>query len=568
MNLGIKGSNMGNLISKRKWLWVAVPLAMMVGVGYVARPAGDDYFEISKNLDIFGKMYREVHSNYVDDIEPTDFMRTGIDAMLKSLDPYTNYISASEIEDYRFMSTGQYGGIGAMIGKRDNRVIVTEPYEGSPAVKAGLRAGDVIVQIDNERITPENVKNIDVRDLLRGQPKSKVRLVVEREGTPGTLAMDVERDDIKILNVPYWGMVDDEIGYISLTGFTADAAKEVKTALEDLKGKHPDLKGLLLDLRGNPGGLLFEAIDISNIFVPKDELIVETRGKMEGSLKSYTARNHPVDPNIPLAVLVNRRSASASEIVSGVMQDLDRGVIVGQRSYGKGLVQTTRPLSYNSQIKITTAKYYTPSGRCIQAIDYSSRNEDGSVGKIPDSLQKAFKTHNGRTVYDGGGIAPDVEVKLPDLHTVTQELMRKSMIFDYATHFRSKHESIASAREFAITEEIYKDFLAFCKEKAFTFETKTEKEFVRFKELVEEEHYHDELAIELKSIETKVMKEKEQDLINFREEISKLLRNEIVMRYYYRKGEIEASFSMDPDILEATKVLKDSERMKKILAGG
>jgi carboxyl-terminal processing protease len=556
---------MNKLMQKKRWLLALLPVLLLTGVGYVARPAGDDYFEISKNLDIFGKLYREVHTNYVDDIEPTDFMRTGMDAMLKSLDPYTNYISAAEIEDYRFMSTGQYGGIGAMVGKRDNKVIITEPYENSPAAKAGLRAGDVIIQIDNEKITNDNVKNIDVRDLLRGQPKSTLKITVEREGLATPLTVDVERDDIKILNVPYWGMIDQEIGYISLTGFTADAGKEVKAALEDLKAKNPGIKAVMLDLRGNPGGLLFEAIDISNIFVPKDEMIVETRGKMEGSLKSYTARNNPVDTQIPLAVLVNRRSASASEIVSGVMQDLDRGVIVGQRSYGKGLVQTTRPLSYNSQIKITTAKYYTPSGRCIQAIDYSHRNEDGSVGKVPDSLQKAFKTHNGRTVYDGGGIAPDIDVAIPDLHTVSQELIRQNMIFDYATKFRSQHETISSARDFKITDEIYNDFVAFCKSKSFTFETKTEKEFSKFKELVEEEHYTDELTADMKSLEAKLQKEKQEDLLNFRPEISNMLRNEIVMRYYYRKGEIEASFDMDPDVLEAIKVLKDPVRMSKIL---
>lgn len=552
----------------KRWLWAIVPTVMLMGVGYVSAPPGDEYFEISKNLDIFGKMYREVHANYVDDIEPTDFMRTGMDAMLKSLDPYTNYISAAEIEDYRFISTGQYGGIGAMVGKRDNKVIVTEPYENSPATKAGLRAGDVIIQIDNEKITDANVKGLDVRDLLRGQPKSKVKLVVEREGEAAPLNLELERDDIKILNVPYWGMVDAETGYISLTGFTADASKEVKAAFEDLKTKNAGMKSVILDLRGNPGGLLFEAIDISNLFVQKDELIVETRGKMEGSLKSYTARNNPLDADMPLAVLVNRRSASASEIVSGVMQDLDRGVIIGQRSYGKGLVQTTRPLSYNSQLKITTAKYYTPSGRCIQAIDYSNRNEDGSVGKIPDSLQKAFKTKNGRTVYDGGGINPDIVVELPELHTVSQELLRKNLIFDYATKFRTKHETIAAAREFEITDEIYSDFTAFCKSKGFTFETKTEKEFVKLKELIESEHYHDELAPEIKAMEAKIMKEKEEDLVNFRSEISKLLRTEIVMRYYYRKGEIEVSFDMDPDVLEALKVLKDPARMNKILGKG
>jgi carboxyl-terminal processing protease len=550
--------------------WAVIGLATVsvaFGLGFVARPAGDDYFEISKNLDIFGKMYREVHSNYVDDIEPTDFMRTGIDAMLKSLDPYTNYISAAEIEDYRFMSTGQYGGIGALIGRRDNKVIVSEPYENSPAAKAGLRAGDIIVQIDNEKITAENLKTLDVRDLLRGQPKSKVMITYEREGQEGSKTVEVERDDIKILNVPYWGMIDEEVGYISLTGFTSGASKEVKDALEDLKAKNPNMKSLVLDLRGNPGGLLFEAIDISNLFVNKDEPIVETRGKMEGSLKSYNARNNPVDPNIPLAVLVNRRSASASEIVSGVMQDLDRGVIVGQRSFGKGLVQTTRPLSFNSQIKITTAKYYTPSGRCIQAIDYSNRNEDGSVGKVPDSLQKAFKTHNGRTVYDGGGVNPDVEVALPEYHTVTNELLRQNIIFDFATRFRNSHETIPPSREFKITDAIYQDFLAFCKEKEFNFETKTEKEFSRFKQVVDDEHYTDEVSDELKAMEAKIIKEKQEDLVTWKSEISKLLKNEIVLRYYFRKGELESSFDVDADILEAVKVLKTPGKVESILKG-
>lgn len=560
---------MSNYIRRKKWLFLFVPLIAIASVGFISRDnAGDDYFEISKNLDIFGKLYREVHSYYVDDVDPTKFMRTGIDAMLNSLDPYTNYISASEIEDYRFMSTGQYGGIGALIGKRDGKVIITEPYKNCPADKAGLLAGDVIIQIDNEKVTDENVNTLDVRNLLRGQPKTKVNVVVEREGSPAPISVDVERDDIKIDNVPYAGMVDDEIGYISLTGFTNGASKEVKAALEKLKKENPGIKGVMLDLRDNPGGLLFEAIDISNIFVNQGEKIVETRGKIEGSLKTYSARSNPVDNAIPLVVLINRRSASASEIVSGVMQDLDRGVIVGQRSFGKGLVQTTRPLSYNSQIKVTTAKYYTPSGRCIQAIDYSNRNDDGSVGKIPDSLQKAFTTVNGRQVYDGGGIAPDIEVEMPEYHTITQELVRQSFVFDFATAYRVKHESIPSPREFEITDAIYKEFVDYVQGRDFDFETKTEKEFAKLKELMEEEAYHDELEPELKVIDEKIRAEKIQDLTSFRDEISQFLKTEIITRYYFKEGEVEASFDMDPDILEAKKILKDAESYKKILQGG
>jgi carboxyl-terminal processing protease len=558
------------MMFKRKTLrtgfLIALPAILLFNVGYFSRPENDDYFEISKNLDIFGKMYREVHTNYVDDIDPTQFMRTGIDGMLKSLDPYTNYISAAEIEEYRFMSTGQYGGIGAMVGLQNGKICITEPYEGYPAEKAGLRAGDIIIQIDNEKVGDAS-NAADVRNLLRGSPKTKVRLSVRREGTPDPITVDVERDDIKILNVPYFGMASPDVGYISLTGFTTGAANEVKAAMEDLKKNNPGIKGLILDLRGNPGGLLFEAIDISNLFVAKDEMIVETRGKMEGSLKSYTARNMPVDVDIPLAVLVDRRSASASEIVSGVMQDLDRGVLLGQRSFGKGLVQTTRPLSYSSQIKITTAKYYTPSGRCIQAIDYANRNEDGSVGKVPDSLKKAFKTKVGRTVYDGGGVDPDIEVKRPEFHTVTTELARQGLIFDFATKYRNSHESIASAREFKVDDALYAEFAAFCRSRNFTFETKTEKEFAKLKGMMKDEHYDQDLAVELKAIETKLAKEKQEDVMAFKDEISKLLRTEIVTRYYYKKGEIEASFNMDPDILASLDILRNQTEYKGILAG-
>jgi len=549
-------------------MFLVVPLLAIASVGFISRnPAGDDYFEISKNLDIFGKLYREVHGFYVDDVDPTDFMRTGIDAMLESLDPYTNYISAAEIEDYRFMSTGQYGGIGAVIGKRDGKVIITEPYQDYPADKAGLRAGDRILQIDDEKITDENVNTLDVRDLLRGQPKTNVKILVEREGIDKPFSVDVSRDDIKIDNVPYSGMIDDEVGYISLTGFTNGASKEVKSALEKLKNENANLKGVVLDLRDNPGGLLFEAIDISNLFVNKGEKIVETRGKIEGSLKTYTARNNPVDTDIPVAVVINRRSASASEIVTGVMQDLDRGVVVGQRSFGKGLVQTTRPLSYNAQLKITTAKYYTPSGRCIQAIDYSNRNEDGSVGKIPDSLQKAFTTVNGRPVYDGGGIMPDLEVNPDDYHTVTQELVRQSIIFDFATRFRNTHESIPDARTFEITDEIFEEFKAYCKEREFTYETKTEKQFSKLKELMEEEAYYEDLKGELDNIDGKIDHAKGEDVEEFRDEIANFLKMQIIGRFYFKRGEIEASFDLDPDLLEAVAVIKDQEKYKSILKG-
>lgn len=557
---------MSNFIRKPKaWLLVLLLLPLGMSVGFYSRPSGDLHFEITKNIDIFGKMYREVHTNYVDEIDPTDFMRTGINSMLQSLDPYTNYISASEIEDYRFMSTGQYGGIGAVVGKVDGKMIITEPYENYPAVAAGLRAGDQIIKVGNEAITDDNINEIDVKDLLRGQPKTKVNLTIRRVGKAEPFEVEVERADIKIKNVPFKGVVDGNVGYISLTGFTSGASKEVKEAIDELRKANPELKGIILDLRGNPGGLLYEAIDISNLFVPQGEKIVETRGKIEGSLKTYTARNNPVAPEIPLAVLINRRSASASEIVSGVMQDLDRGVVVGQRSFGKGLVQTTRPLSYNSQIKITTAKYYTPSGRCIQAIDYSNRNEDGSVGKIPDSLQNTFQTAGGRIVKDGGGVEPDAEVAEPDYHTVTRELVRQNVIFNFASFYRANHESIPAAGEFKITDAIYTEFTDYCKNEGFTFDTKTEKQFARLKELMVEEKYADVLDGELKTIESKISAEKQTDLIEFRGEISDLLKRELVSRYYYRSGEVEASFNSDPEILKAKEILLSPEKYREML---
>lgn len=555
----------------RRGAILLVIVLAITGINLVgSRPAYapiDKYFEISKNLDIFGKLYREVNGYYVDEVDPNQFMRVGIDGMLESLDPYTNFISASEIEDYRFMSTGEYGGIGAVISKRDGKVLISEPYEDSPADKAGLRAGDIIIQIDEEKVGDVDAQTLDVRNLLRGQAGSTVDIVVERVGAAAPIAVQVTRDDIKIKNVPFHGMVNKEVGYISLTGFTKGANKEVRDAFTELKTNNPEMKGVILDLRGNPGGLLFEAIDISNLFVKQGAKIVETRGKIEGSHQSYYAEKTPLDTEMPLAVLINRRSASASEIVSGVMQDLDRGVVVGQRSFGKGLVQTTRPLSYNTQLKITTAKYYTPSGRCIQAIDYSHRNDDGSVGKVPDSLRKEFKTTNGRSVFDGGGVTPDLKVEDPDYHTVTRELIRQNMIFDFATEFRSKNEEIGNPRDFKINDKIYNEFVAFTRDRKFTFETKTEKELENLKKMLEEEDYYEDVQKNIEELETQVHAQKSSDLNEFRDEISDFLKSEIVTRYHFRSGEIEVSFDNDPDILEALNVLKDPVKYEKTLSG-
>lgn len=540
--------------------------AVAVTAGFVGfkSAAPDQYFEISKNLDIFGKMYREINGNYVDEVEPGKFMRTGIDAMLSSLDPYTNYISAAEIEEYRFTSTGQYGGIGASVIRRGNKIIIEEPYEGYPAQELGLRAGDEILQIDDLVVSKPEAAKTEARELLHGAPNTPVKLLIRREGT-ADFFITVQRADVKIRNVPYYGMIDNEIGYISLTGFMQGAGQEVRMALENLKRENPGMKSLVLDLRGNPGGLLLESIEIANLFVAQKEKIVETRGRSEGAYQPFYAERPPLEPDMPLAVLVNHRSASASEIVSGVMQDLDRGVVVGVRSYGKGLVQTTKPLSFNTQIKLTTAKYYTPSGRCIQALDYSHRNPDGSVGKVPDSLMKAFRTKNGRTVYDGGGVMPDVEVKETERHVVVNELVNQAILFDFATRYRNTHESIPAINEFQVDDALWNEFTAYVKTRDFKYSTRTESELATLKNLMKAESYLDKLEADVKAIEDKILQEKTQDLSSHRKEISDLLRMEIVMRYHYKKGEYQASFSSDPDVLEATRILKDSPRYNKIL---
>ena len=413
-------------------------IASLVGVASLTLVSFDDNttFEIAKNLDIYYTLFRELNLYYVDDTKPGDLIKKSIDAMLTSLDPYTVYIPESQMEDFRFMTTGQYGGVGALIRKDGEYVVITEPYEGFPAQKNGINAGDVILEIDGQSIKGKN--SSEVSDMLKGQPKTLLKLKLKRPGTTDPIEKNIEREEIKIDAVPYYGVFSDSIGYINLSSFTESAYADVKKALLDLKEKQ-NVKSIIFDLRGNPGGLLIEAVNITNLFVPKAESIVSTKGKVKDWDKNYTAAMSPVDTEMPIVILVNSGSASASEIVSGAIQDLDRGVIIGQRTFGKGLVQTTRPLSYNAKLKITTAKYYTPSGRCIQALDYTHRNPDGSVGKIPDSLVTEFKTKNGRSVYDGGGVSPDVLLESEQLSNLSGSLYNKNLFFDFATEFAIKH---------------------------------------------------------------------------------------------------------------------------------
>ena len=525
----------------------------------------DEFFEISRNIDIFVSMYRELDMYYVDDIKHGEIMKNGIDAILESLDPYTNYIPESEIEDYRFMTTGQYGGIGSMIGQKGEYVVVTDPYEGFPAQKADLRAGDVILEIDGKTI--KGKKTDEISKILKGQPNTQVKLLVKRPGESTPMEKVITRAEIKINSVPYYGMLDNEVGYIKLTGFTENASQEVKTALLDLKNKN-NAKSIVLDLRGNPGGLLNEAVDIVNLFVDRGIEVVTTKGKVKEWDKSYKAMNAPVDTQIPLVVLVNSGSASASEIVSGSIQDLDRGIVIGQRTFGKGLVQTTRPLSYNSQLKVTTAKYYIPSGRCIQALDYSHRNEDGSVGKVPDSLVSLFKTKKGRVVADGGGISPDWAIKPEELSNISRSLITKQLIFDYATEYRSKNPSIAPAKSFKLTDSEYEAFVAWLADKDYDYVTRSEKSLDELKEIAIKEEYFEGMKKEFEALKKTLMHDKEADLKKFKPEIMELLQDEISSRYYFQKGRIENAFSYDPEILKAIEALKDKAVFDNIMTKG
>jgi carboxyl-terminal processing protease len=537
------------------------------GIAFIASLSAftqtDKYFEIAKNMEIFSSVYKEVNLLYVDEINPSQFVETGIDAMLASLDPYTNYIPEDKIEDFRTQLTGQYGGIGAVIGERHDKIMILMPYDGFPAQKAGLQIADEIISVDGIITTSKN--SSEVSKLLRGQADTPLKIKVKRYNQEQPLEFTLSRQKIKISNVPYYGMVNSNTGYMKLSEFTQAASIEVKKALTELKVQ--GAKQIIFDLRGNPGGLLNEAVNISNIFIPKDKLVVSTKGKVAEWNTKYITELMPDDLDIPLVVLVNGRSASASEIVSGVIQDYDRGVIVGQRSYGKGLVQTTRELPYKSQIKVTTAKYYTPSGRCIQAIDYAHRAADGTVLKFADSLRTAFLTANKRTVYDGGGVTPDITVTQDSISPILISLVTKSLLFDYATEYHAKRASIGDARKFKLTDAEYQDFVNWLKGKDYTYTTKVEKSLDEMTAQSKQEKYYDAMKSQLEQMKTVINKDKENDLIKFKSQIMEYMEEEIASRYYLQKGIIEASFDSDNDIQAALEVLNNKTKYDKILSG-
>lgn len=545
--------------SKKIVLVVSLLLTSIFSVGFV-----DNYFEISKNIDIFTTLYKELNIFYVDETDPGELMKKAIDSMLESLDPYTTYIPESEMEDFRFMTTGQYGGIGAIISKRGDYVMISEPYEGFPANKAGLIAGDKLLEINGKSVKGKSTE--DVSKVLKGQPNTTVNVLIERIGEDSPFEVELKREEIKVKSVPYSTVLDGNIGYIKMTSFTRNVSNEVAEAFKEIS-EGVELNGLIFDLRGNPGGLLNEAVNTTNLFIEKGQEVVSTKGKVKDWDKIYNTLNDPLDKEIPLVVLINSRSASASEIVSGAIQDLDRGVVVGQRSFGKGLVQQTRKLSYNSQLKVTIAKYYIPSGRCIQALDYSDRNEDGSVGSISDSLKTEFKTLNGRSVWDGGGVNPDVVLEPRKYSNILASIMSKRHIFDFANDFYREHSSITTPSNFEINDSLYLVFTNYLNGKDYDYETRTEKAITKLLKDAEKEKYSEDLQKEIDALNQKMKASKTNDLERFKDQISQVIESEIVTRYYFQNGRIEASLKHDDEVNKAIEILKDSDTYKSILNG-
>ncbi|QHS55352.1 S41 family peptidase [Mucilaginibacter sp. 14171R-50] len=523
----------------------------------------DDLFQISKNLDVFASVYKEVNINYVDDINSAKLIKTGVDAMLQGLDPYTEFVPESEIEEYKlhYVST-QYGGIGASIFLRDKKVYVSDVFEGFPAQKADIRQGDQMLKIND--IDLEGKTNDQVSQLLKGSKGAVIKLLMKREGE-APVAKSLTRDEIKQPNVVYSGMVAGNMGYIKLNKFLENSADEVTSALISIKKNNPS--GIILDLRSNGGGILQEAVKIVNLFVQKDVQVVSQKGKIKEKNFTYSTVATPLEPNLPLVVLVNGRSASASEIVAGALQDLDRAIIIGQRSYGKGLVQQTFNLPYNSLVKVTVAKYYVPSGRCVQELDYTHRKDDGSVIKVADSSIHEFKTKNGRSVYDGSGIYPDIFIKQDRFANITQALVSKLLIFDYATKYRNTHPAPINPKTLTLTDQDYADFIKYLDGKNYTYSTISEKMLNSLKTEATKEKQFSQIQAEYDALKAKMASSKQNDLQLHKDEIKQVLENEIASRYAYERGRYEANFKYDKELAEAVKTMQDKPQMASILNG-
>jgi carboxyl-terminal processing protease len=518
--------------------------------------------EMDKNIDVYTQLLDMINLNYVDPINPTKLVRTSIDAMLKKLDPYTVFFSEEEARKFQSFAAGAYGGIGIEIHERDSSVIVSSINKGGPAHHAGLRCGDVFIEIDG--VNAQNKKLSDVSTLIRGKIGKSLTLKLKRYGVKELITLKLKREAIKIESVPYYTILDKDIGYIVLSCFIKKAAKELKHAYNELNATNK-LKGLIIDLRNNGGGLMSEALDIVSMFVKKGEKIVTTKGKIKNQNKTFRTNLEPVNLDIPLVILINNNSASASEIVSGSIQDLDRGVIIGQRSFGKGLVQNTFPLYDNNLAKITVAKYYIPSGRCIQSVNYALKDENGKHTKIPDSLITAYKTRNGRKVYDGGGIEPDIKIKPLTLSNISKSLSKKMIVFDFAVDYYSKNKKSPNLKSFKVSNKLYRSFLKFIADKDYDYTTSSEESLKALKENTIKEKYFDAIKKQFNALEKSMGHNKDADLKKYKEEIKNLIKMEILAKYYYEKGRIAASVKTNLDIKKAVELLKDKNQYDAIL---
>ncbi len=522
--------------------------------------AQSERFEIIKNMELIDEIYENLDKYYVESPKIGKMSVAGISAMLEDLDPYTVFYPESDIEDYRLMTTGQYGGIGAIIRKIGDYVVIAEPYEGSPAATAGIRAGDKILAIDGRSMQKKNTD--EVSSNLKGPKGTAITVEVERSnGAKETVK--ITRDEIKVPDIPYAGMLNNEVGYIKLTSFTQTASSEVKKNFLSLKEK--GMKKLVFDLRGNGGGLLMEAVHIVNMFIPKGQLVVQTKGRLVEENREYKTVNEPLDLTIPLVVLVDGGSASASEIVSGSLQDLDRAVVVGETSFGKGLVQRTLDLSYGAKMKLTIAKYYTPSGRCVQRLEYYDRNEDAKPEDVPDSLLHIFKTKGGRDVIDGRGIEPDVKVEAPELSRLALMIYANNVLFNYATDYKKSHPTIAPAEQFKLSNDDYEAFKKYAIQDTFTYSTASEEQLMKMQKTIEKENLMADAKAEYEALMAKITPSKERDLVKFEAQIRQLIENEIVSRYYYQQGRVQNSFNHDEVLKKGIELLNNSQQYNTIL---
>jgi len=548
------------MVGMKRLKFLSVSLVVVALVAFTV--PSEKYFDIAKSLDIFATLFKEVNAYYVDDVNPKKLVETGIAGMLNQLDPYTDYIPEEDLEAFSIQTTGQYAGVGALIGIVNKKTVITNPYVGFPAQRSGLRVGDEIISVNGQNV--QGKPTSDVSALLKGKPNTEVVMEVKRLGEKAPLSFKLTREKIKITNITYREMIEGELGYIKLDEFTPGAAKEVEAAVADFKKQ--GAKKLILDLRDNLGGSLYEAVNIVNLFIPKGKEVVSTKGKVEEWNKTYSTLNNPIDTEIPLVVLTSGSSASASEIVAGSLQDYDRAVLVGQKTFGKGLVQTTRQLAYNAQLKVTTAKYYIPSGRCIQAIDYESRKNDGTVSKFPDSLKREFKTKGGRKVYDGAGLDPDVSVEATTFSSAVVELVSSGFVFEYASRYCSEHPNPTSMKNFRFSESDYQKFITWVAEQKFTYATELDQKADELIASAKREKYYDELQVQFSELKTRIDQNKNTALIRNQPELMRILEQEIAFHYQLTKGQVEVMLDRDPEINQARNVLADTSRYRKILS--